>query len=528
MSAGFVDNATGNSRYFSGTPTTLPYTFTSPPSDQGTLVQNADSSYTYTAKNQVQTSFSSTGQQLAQVDPNGLTQTYTYATSSSPLPSTIQGPDGGVATFNYTGSLLTSIDQPTGSIAIGYNLGGDVSGITDAAGNSWSFSYDTSGRMVNEQIGPMNVTFTYDTTSGALNGIDQGVGTPIAIMPAATQGLGSSTAVNASDQVAVVTDALGHTTTTTLDSMGRVIQIETADGGVQKWTLNGAGNPLTYIDQLGRVMSYTYDGSQDLTQIQYPDGTFATYAYDSTFHQLTQTHDALGHITTNSYDPTTGNLLTQTDALGHITTMTWANGLLQTMTDPLGRVTTSVWDSVSRLQLAEIDPLGNITTFGYDSAGNQITVEDALGRVTTSSYNGNRQLLSVTDALGGIVSYAYDGAGNQVSMIDQLGRATTYGYDQRNLQISVTELISTQPVKKLGLALPFRLAGPLGSFGRAADADDDHELRCRGQHAVGGRPARRHHQLWLRRGLSAQGPDRRVWHRAAADDDDGLRRSWAT
>src|SRR5262249_45722040 len=42
----------GGVRTFLGTPGTLPYTFTSPTSDFGTLVENADNSFTYTAKDQ--------------------------------------------------------------------------------------------------------------------------------------------------------------------------------------------------------------------------------------------------------------------------------------------------------------------------------------------------------------------------------------------------------------------------------------------------------------------------------------------
>ena len=99
-SASLIDNGTGLARYFSGTPTTLPFTFTSPPNDQGTLVQNADSSYTYTAKNQIKTNFSSAGLQMTQVDPNNLTQTLSY---SGGLLRTIAQPDGGVATLNYNG-----------------------------------------------------------------------------------------------------------------------------------------------------------------------------------------------------------------------------------------------------------------------------------------------------------------------------------------------------------------------------------------------------------------------------------------
>jgi hypothetical protein len=57
-----VDNATGGTRYFSGTGPS----YTSPANDQGTLVQNMDGSYTYTSKEQLKTNFNSSGQMISQ------------------------------------------------------------------------------------------------------------------------------------------------------------------------------------------------------------------------------------------------------------------------------------------------------------------------------------------------------------------------------------------------------------------------------------------------------------------------------
>ena len=87
-----IDNTTGGFRYFTGTGPS----YTSPANDQGTLVQNMGGSYTYTAKDQTQTNFDSSGNMTSQVDPHGLTQTLSY---SGGLLSTMTQPDGGVATL---------------------------------------------------------------------------------------------------------------------------------------------------------------------------------------------------------------------------------------------------------------------------------------------------------------------------------------------------------------------------------------------------------------------------------------------
>ena len=248
-----VDNATGGFRYFAGTGPS----YTSPANDQGTLVQNTGGSYTYTAKDQTKTNFDSTGRMTGQVDPHGLTQAFAYSGS---LLSTITQPDGGVATFSYNGSnLLTGVQEPGGRyLTLNYDAHNNLTGFQDAAGGVYTFGYDGSNRLVNEQVGPLNATYTYSTANGTLTGINRGLGTTLAVAAAAAQGLGASTAINASAAAAALTDALSHTTSYVLDALGRPTQLQTADGAVQSWGLNSAGNPTTYQDQLGRTTSYTY------------------------------------------------------------------------------------------------------------------------------------------------------------------------------------------------------------------------------------------------------------------------------
>ncbi len=462
-SAGMVDTTSGKSRVFSGTPATLPYDYTSPPNDQGKLTQNADSTFTYTSKFGVQTNFDSTGKQTSQVDPHGLTQTVTY--DGSGKLSAITQPDGGVATFNYSGSLINSVAMPGGRfLTLTYDGSNNLTKITDASGAVSTFSYDGSNRLINQQVGPLNTTFAYSGTDNTLISVDRGLGTLTTIAALAAQGLSGSPSLTVQQQVAKVTDSLGNITSHTLDALGRLTQLQTADGALQTWVLDAGGMPLNYIDQLRRVTTNTYDGMENLSFVQNPDNTIRTYYYDPIFQQVTQFTDENSNTSLMSYT-FEGDLLSETDAAGNITTFSWSNGLKQTTTDPLGRVTSLTWDATTRRELAEQDALGFLTSFGYDAAGNQITVQDSLNRVTTSTFDGNRRQLTRTNALGGVASNSYDGFGNLVASIDELGRPTTFAYDQRGLQISVTEPISLQAPRLPGIALPVRLATPLGSTG---------------------------------------------------------------
>ena len=91
-------------------------------------------------------------------------------------------------------------------------------------------SYDGSNRLTNEKFGPLNTTYAYSAGNGSLVSIDRGLGTLTTITAAAVQGLGAGTAINASQAVASVEDPLGNITSYTLDSLGRLTQLQTADG----------------------------------------------------------------------------------------------------------------------------------------------------------------------------------------------------------------------------------------------------------------------------------------------------------
>ena len=60
-----------------------------------------------------------------------------------------------------------------------------------------TFGYDGSNRLVNEQVGPLNATYTYSSANGTLTGVNRGLGTTLAVAAAAAQGLGAATAINA-------------------------------------------------------------------------------------------------------------------------------------------------------------------------------------------------------------------------------------------------------------------------------------------------------------------------------------------
>ncbi|HEV3256736.1 MAG TPA: hypothetical protein VG013_07655, partial [Gemmataceae bacterium] len=429
----------GGTRYFQAGPST---TYISPPNDFGTLVKNGDGSFTYTAKDQTKYNFNSAGLQTSIVDPHNLAVTFGY---SSGLLSTVAHIDGGLTTFSYTSGLLATVAEPGNRvITLTHDGSGNMTGIVNADGGLRTLAYDSVHRLVNDRWGPLNATFSYDPTSGVLSSINLGLGSTLAVSPAAVQGLATSPAKLASQALGILTDALSQLTTYSLDLYGQPTKLLTPDGATQSWQRDFAGQATAYTDGISRTTTNVYQygsGLGDLVQVTNADSSLMTYQYDSTFHEVTQIQDTLGRLTTFTYN-SQGDLLTTRDALNNVTTQVWSSGLLQSVTDPLNHTTTYQYDSARRLQVT-IDALTNRSTLGYDPAGNQATSQDALARVTTSVYDGLRRRLVQTDAAGAVVTMTYNPVDALTSRNDQLGHIRQYTFDQRGLEIAMTEAVGT-------------------------------------------------------------------------------------
>jgi RHS repeat-associated protein len=418
-------------------------TFVSPPQDFGTLVKNPSGTFTYTNPQQVEWMFNSQGLLTSINQPDGPAMSFTY--DSSGKPTSITQPGGWTVTFTYDSqNRLDAVSEPGNrGLSTTHDSNDNLTGATMPDGSSVSFTYDSESHLTNVEWGSQNTTYSYDS-EGAISGANMGLGSTLGLEPASLQGLQTNPAVSVSQEVSVITDALGHLTTYTYNGVGEPTKLQTPDGAVSTWQYDFAGQPVLHTDPLGRTTRYTYQygsGAGELTQTTFPDGSSTEYQYDPTFHQVTLLQDALGRATTYAYSAQ-GNRTTIINPLGGVTSETWSDGLLQSVTDPLQHTTRYQYDGQRQL-IDEVDPLGNRTTYGYDAADNQVTVEDALGRVTTYVYDGMRRVVEQIDPLGGITTTTYDAQGDVTSVIDPLGHVTLNTYDQRGLETSRTEAAGT-------------------------------------------------------------------------------------
>lgn len=325
-------------------------------------------------------------------DPND--NTITFSGFVSGQPSLITDANGRSIRLNWTAgrltSVLDSIASPPRTTTYLYDTRGNLTQVTDPAGNVYQYQYDARNRMtrfIDERSNPVSIVYS---SSGGVSSV--------------------STPGNASTDPTTLAFSYNpgaHQTTTS----------QLVQGGLQ-------------------TIVYTYDGLDRLVQVQGCCGLNELYQYDAQ-NNITQTFNSNGGTTTNTYD-TKGNLLSSTDALGQTESWTYEPlfSRVTTETDKKGNTTSFSYDTRGNL-LSISRPLGVTESFTYDASGNLTSSTDGRGTQTTYAYDGNGYLLEVTEVTG-TTSFSYDNSGNLTSHTDKNSRTTTYAYDALDRVISST------------------------------------------------------------------------------------------
>ncbi|MFB3895338.1 MAG: cysteine peptidase family C39 domain-containing protein [bacterium] len=297
----------------------------------------------------------------------------------------------------------------------------------------------------------------------------------------------TSDASNYSTWLSKMVDRNGNTIIISRDSNCNIIKNVHDSLNRQITFLYDTYNHLTaLVNPTGtRLVSYTYNGNNDLIQITDPDGYSIYYSYNNT-HQITTIRDSFSGSTAlyqyeYAYNSTVGYSICSKiiDAYGRITKFEdswWGSTdvylydistsiLLRSceyqfdsdfyrvtgirysdsaessyVYDSFGNLIEIVtrnnnhiynyYDSYSNLT-AKTDEAGNTSYYWYNTTYNIVTCAvDPLGNRTYYSYDTCRNLLWIKDPLGNQNSFTYDGYGNRTSTTDALNRTIRYFYDQ--------------------------------------------------------------------------------------------------
>ncbi len=376
--------------------------------------------------------YDGSGRLISVTDPGSRQLTLGYV-GASLHPTTLTGPSGLIATYEYSGDYLYRVTyadgdgdgNPDGGYVFTYHPSGELWTVQDLSGKYLETHTYAGGRALTSErsAGVELLTFAYH------------------------------------DFKTEVTDALAHTTTYDYvpfdGGVKRVTKISgpcaSCGGGseTREWTYTDKGQVRTYKDGVGNVTTYDHDPvTGDLlteTRVANPNNAAATthttsYAYwpdgppgRGRLHTKTEPN---GAVTTYTYVDAGPETITQTvtDTQSRTVRLDYypTTGQLWKLTDPLQKVTELSYLPVGDLEWVE-DPLDHRTSFLYDLMGRRT---QTIRPVTTPP---NAEPITTYDTLGRIhritnpdntyAEFTYDGAGHRKTVLDFLGRLTTYHYD---------------------------------------------------------------------------------------------------
>jgi RHS repeat-associated protein len=357
-------------------------------------------------------------------NPTYRTLTLTWSTcGSSQCVTQVTDPGGKAITYGYTGGQLTSVTDLAGDVTrYGYDTSNRLTTVTDPAGNISTFSYPTAqADTLTEQVTMAGSTINSSWAYSA----------------------GYSTLGNATATVTVTNPSTPASTDT-----------------FQKGELMGQAQPMlntaaSYDHTTGgpNMLQVGPSGSTETSQVAYNDNGAAGGSVDNIVKQT----DATNKVTLSKY--TANNLLwCSVDAADSANGRTCpasppATPPVTPASDPDPGVTINFYNAANLLAYSK-DPLGNVTAYAYtastDAPGANVqycSVDPVdyqagvtcpaygsphLRGTTSETFNSYGQKLSETDADGATTTYQYSNANfpDKVSSTTSPdGDTTTYTYD---------------------------------------------------------------------------------------------------
>lgn len=310
--------------------------------------------------------------------------------------------NGAGATLSFSYDLKgqqTGITYPgANQVSRGYDAAGRLSSVTDWLGHKTSFAYDPDGNLTQESYPNQVVaTFTYDGT----------------------------------DRLTSVADALGGSSILQLSYSRSSAGLVTQQG--QTSYAYDAADRLTSAGSSAPV-SYTYDAADRVTGVSVQGGTSTTLSYDAADQPAGRTSSD-GTSLTYTYD-SSGNRTGQTDQTGVATSLTYdqANRLTA-----FGSSATYTYDGDGLRAGKSVS--GSAEAFTWD-VSQQLPVLLQDGGTSYVTGPGGLPLEQVSSG-GSVLYYHQDELGSTRALTDQSGAVqATYAYDAYGQVTSTTGSVS--------------------------------------------------------------------------------------
>ncbi|WP_206207927.1 RHS repeat protein [Ahniella affigens] len=357
---------------------------------------------------------------LARVrDPNGVLTDYAYDTLGRIQDTTVRANADGTpsaddittsVTYESFGAVKRNT-QPDGSyLEYSYDSAHRLVGVSDNLGNQITYVLDAAGNRTLEQTkDPQgNVKRLLAAQFDGFSRLKAQINAPYAGMPNLDDPAVKKTSniYDMNGNLDLLIDPLGRVTDHDYDELNRLKKVveDKATGGINATTqyeYDTRDNTRKVIDPKSLQTIYTYNGLDDLTQLQSPDTGTTLYTHDQAGNVLTQT-DARGKVTTNTYD-----------ALGRLATRSYLDTSLNEVYS-YDMAPSGCTNGYQIGRLGFVTDQSGSTAYCYDRQGRivskvQITTGGANQVVYT--YTKSDQIETVTYPSGRSIRYQRDSLG---------------------------------------------------------------------------------------------------------------------
>lgn len=261
------------------------------------------------------------GRVLTSTNPEGHITTYTY-NDKNKLPISIIDPENNQIGYGYdTLGRVETITTSYGTTTLTYDLGDNITKITDPLGNITKMTYDAEGNMIKKTVSPeqyneitndgQGYTYSYDKMDKLIKQADP-LGN-IFKMQYDTRG-NKTKEINPNTYNPSTEDGQG--VTYQYDIQNRKIKIINPSGKKTRIKYDALGNIIKTVDannyiestDSGKGMSYSYDQLNRLTQITNPEGIIIKkFIYDK-MGRIIKGIDAQGYQSASSDEQRYGTL----------------------------------------------------------------------------------------------------------------------------------------------------------------------------------------------------------------------------
>jgi len=420
-------------------------------------------------------------------DENGVVTTVVYNNSGRPTSKTTAGMITSLG-YDPAGNLI-SVQQPGGrTITYTFTVADQLSAISDSLGNSITFSYDSEGNRIKEEVRDPGgllaryVDFEYDDYNRLMKTIHP-------------EGAFEERLYDAKGNLTQVADPETRITEYEYDALDRLTHL-IEPGSTDTWTSYNSDSGVTGVRDPGdKLTSYAYDDLGHRISENSPDSGLATYTYDAAGNLISKidargttviySYDALNRLTAESYPDTALNVSYTydqgTNGIGRLTGMTDAAGTTLYHYNELGQLTGQerVNSGMPSATLSfAYDPLSSeLESITYPSGLEVSYTRDANGKISSMAADGQVMIHNITyKPFGPVADYEFGSSSLSVNRTyDQLYRLSrmrsatvhdlTFNRDATGNVLAINDLINPPADQSFDYDSLYRLIDASGIYG---------------------------------------------------------------